>query len=99
MEWLSVVTHSLALAMLLGAIVLSRMYPDFSAMSSFARSMICWFIVLGPIQWLNSRLIDVVRSHNSESGNQVRAWTILIISIIVSLIGLYFLIRALSFLP
>ena len=98
-ELLSLVNGSLSFAMLIGAIVLSATYPNFAPMPSFARSMICWFIVLGPVRWLNIRLSDVKKVHGSDGFDIFRAWLILALYLIIGGVGFYYLVHAVSFLP
>ena len=103
MEILPSMLHgSLSFAMLAGAIAVSNLFSGQPSTKYFVGSLICWFIILGPLRWFNNALADVVDAHRasnrqeSNAGDQFRAWIYLIILFALCVYGIYLLVVGVS---
>ena len=95
MEILELLRKSTPFAMLIGAIIVTNFYTNHITTPYFVTSMICWFVVLGPVHWIDVYISNVIEAHSDDTeSNQLRAWLTMIVAMIVSGFGLYFLARA-----
>jgi len=95
---------SLSFGMLIGAVIVGNVLSGQPSTKYFVGSMICWFIILGPLRWFNNAVFDVVEAHSDpnrrlgNAGDQFRVWSYFLILLGLSGYGIYLLVVAVSLL-
>ncbi|MBF8266322.1 MAG: hypothetical protein HW384_2186 [Dehalococcoidia bacterium] len=93
---------SAALALLFAAIYFKSSNPDNPTVSLYVKSMVTWFIALGPLHWLDNYIYRLIENKHYtydsdyKSAHKYRISSFLAVFTIISLFALYYLLRACS---
>jgi hypothetical protein len=88
-------TVSLASLVFIGlAVVISVLFPDNPSTYKFVIALFCWFLLLGPLRWLENRIPGLVEKGSRAAPGWRYGFLILEIALIVA--GAVYFVRGLA---
>lgn len=76
------------------AIVISILYPDNPSVHPFAIALFSWFLALGPLRWLESRIAPFVEEDSWDE--PVWGYVFLIAEVVLIIVGAVYFVHGLA---
>ena len=76
------------------AIVISVLYPDNPSTREFALALFAWFLALGPLRWLESRICVLVIK--DSWADPVWDYIFLVVELILIIVGAVYFVHGLA---